>query len=509
MLQIKQVTITHKRDLRVLVENFSIVLQKGDKAAIIGEEGNGKSTLLKWLYNPISIEEYAEGTGFVYKKGLKFGYLPQELDLEQKEKSVYSFFADCDAFFNCTPKDLKEISFRLGLKQTIFYDEQKIKTLSGGEKIKIQLAKLFMEHCDVYLLDEPSNDLDIETLKWLEQFISESEQPVLFISHDETLLENTANVIIHLELVRRKTVPRVSVFRKSYSLYMQERALKIEKQTKEAAGERRQIDKQMEKFRQIEAKVEHRQNTVSRQDPHSGQLLKKKMKAVKSMEHNFERRQEQMTQFPEVEESIFLKFDHEVFVPCGKCVLDLKIPILYAEKNLVSENIHLTVFGGEKVCITGRNGTGKSTLLKEIVRQLRSRTDIRMFYMPQDYEELLNSEDTPLSFLSESKKKDELTKVRTLLGSLKYTQEEMMHPIKALSGGQKAKLFFVKMILQKANVLILDEPTRNFSPLSNPVVREVLCSYRGTVISVSHDRKYMKDVCTKTYMMDETGLHLV
>lgn len=509
MLQIKQVTITHKKDLRTLMENVSFVLNKGDKAAVIGEEGNGKSTLLKWIYDPRSVAKYAEGTGFVYKEGLKLGYLPQDLEPEQSQKSVYSFFAESGSFFDRTPKELKEISFRLGLKETIFYEEQKVDTLSGGEKIKIQLAKLLMERCDVYLLDEPSSDLDIETLKWLEQFICESEQPVLFISHDETLLEHTANVIIHLELVRRKTVSRVSVFRKTYGLYRKERAEQIEKQTREAAGERRQFEKQMEKFRQIEAKVEHRQNTVSRQDPHSGRLLKKKMKAVKSMEHNFERRQEQMTQFPDTEDAIFLKFDNSVFVPRGKCVLDLQMPSLCAGENEISQNIALTVFGGEKVCITGKNGSGKTTLLKEIARQLLNRTDIQAFYMPQDYEEQLCSEDTPLSFLSESAKKEELTKVRTLLGSLKYTQEEMIHPIKALSGGQKAKLFFIKMVLKKANVLILDEPTRNFSPLSNPVIREVLRAWRGTVISVSHDRKYIEEVCTKVYRLDNKGLCLL
>ena len=137
-----------------------------------------------------------------------------------------------------------------------------------------------------------------------------------------------------------------------------------------------------------------------------------------------------------------------------------------------------------------------------------SRQDIRASYMPQNYEELLNLDETPVDYLSESGDKEEITKIRTWLGSMKYTADEMDHPIRELSGGQKAKIFLLKMNLSGANVLILDEPTRNFSPLSNPVIRQVLSDFRGAIISISHDRKYIEEVCQTVYELTEEGMLL-
>lgn len=128
--------------------------------------------------------------------------------------------------------------------------------------------------------------------------------------------------------------------------------------------------------------------------------------------------------------------------------------------------------------------------------------------MPQNYEEMLDLEQTPAEYLSQTGDKDELTRIRTYLGSMKYTADEMDHPISELSGGQKAKILLLKMSMSGANVLILDEPTRNFSPLSNPVIREHLKNFGGAIISVSHDRKYIQEVCEKIYELDELGLHL-
>lgn len=126
--------------------------------------------------------------------------------------------------------------------------------------------------------------------------------------------------------------------------------------------------------------------------------------------------------------------------------------------------------------------------------------------MPQNYEELLNYNRSPVEFLSKTKDKEEITRIRTYLGSMKYTEDEMKHTIGELSGGQKAKLLLLKMSMEESNVLILDEPTRNFSPLSNPVIREVLKDYQGAIISISHDRKYIKDVCTTIYKLEKNGL---
>lgn len=137
------------------------------------------------------------------------------------------------------------------------------------------------------------------------------------------------------------------------------------------------------------------------------------------------------------------------------------------------------------------------------------RDDIRVEYMPQTYENLLDINATPIDFLDTTGEKADRTRIRTYLGSLKYTADEMEHPIGELSGGQKAKVLLLKMSLSKANVLILDEPTRNFSPLSGPVIRKMIAAFPGAVISISHDRKYIDEVSTVVYELDERGLTLI
>ena len=154
----------------------------------------------------------------------------------------------------------------------------------------------------------------------------------------------------------------------------------------------------------------------------------------------------------------------------------------------------------------GANGAGKTTLLRKIADELLNRTDIKAEYMPQNYEDMLDLDVTPVDFLNQSGDKEEGTRIRTYLGSLKYTPDEMEHPIRELSGGQKAKVLLLKMSLSGANVLILDEPTRNFSPLSGPVIRKMIKDFKGAVISISHDRKYIDEVCDTRYELNANGL---
>ena len=509
MLQIRNLTITHRKDLRILLQDFNLTLNPGEKCAIIGEEGNGKSTVLKIIYDQALIEGYAEFTGQIIKRGLRMGYLPQELPEVERSLSVLEFMQQSSGFWDQTPRDLAQLSSVLALPNDIYFEERIMDTLSGGEKVKLQLARLFMDQPDVLLLDEPSNDLDLETLEWLEVFLRTCPQTVLYISHDETLLERTAEMVVHLELVRRKTMPRWTVARLPYADYVVQRLRKLDHQTQMARREQADFRAKMEKFRQIQSKVEHRQRTISRQDPHGGQLLKKKMHAVQSMGHRFEKEKERMTQLPDVEEAIFLRFSDQLDVPSGKVILDLNLPELTAGGAILAKNIRLHVEGPEKICIIGRNGVGKSTLLKVIARELLGRKDLHAAYMPQNYEDRLPLKQTPVEYLKRSGSREEATAIRNYLGSVKYTTQEMEHPIGEMSGGQKAKLLFLELILEGANVLILDEPTRNFSPLSNPVIREILREFQGCIISVSHDRKYMDEVCGKLYGLTEAGLERI
>lgn len=532
MVQIKHLNVTHKKDMRTLVEDLSFTLNPGDKAALIGEEGNGKSTILKLLYEDELVEDYVEYTGEIIKNNEVLGYLAQELKPWEKEKTVYEFLAEEPAFFDMSAKELALLAQKMGISLELLYEDRSLGSLSGGEQIKVQFIRMLSRRPTVLLLDEPSNDIDIETLEWLESFINACREPILYISHDEVLLERTANMIIHLEQVKRKTQPRYTVEKTDYRTYVNRRSQNFLRQEQLARKERSEYEKQQERFRKIQQKVEHQQNAITRQDPHGGRLLKKKMHAVKALEHRFEREYAERTEMPDAEEAIFFKLNGSEGLPNGKRVLEMYLPKLVAggtsnssrdgqsrmggpgmpedkewkEERVLAENIQLNVSGAEKICIIGRNGVGKTTLLRQIAGQLLPRRDIKAAYMPQNYDDLLRLPVTPVEYLSNTGDKEEETRICTWLGSLKYTADEMSHPIGELSGGQKAKLLLLKMSMSGANVLILDEPTRNFSPLSNPVIRKHLKNFDGAIISISHDRKYIQEVCDKVYRLTEKGL---
>ncbi len=514
MLQIKNLTITHKKDLRTVLENFSYVLNPGDKTVIIGEEGNGKSTLLKLIYDPSLVEDYADYSGEIVKDNVKLGYLAQEMDKNLFSQTILEYCSQIPGFYELSQGELYEAARSVGRPADWFYSQQQIGTLSGGEKVKLQLAGLLFSHPDALLLDEPSNDIDIATLEWLEEFINGFRNPVLFISHDETLIEHTANAVIHLEQLRRKTLSSYTVANVPYAQYIRERESRMAHQEQVARKEEAEYQKQMERYRQIYEKVDHQLNTITRADPGGARLLKKKMKSVKSMGKRFERDHENQTQIPDAEEAIFAMFDESIAIPRGKAVLDfhldeLSVPGDSGGKRILSRNINLFLAGPRKICIVGDNGTGKSTLLREIAGSMLERTDIHAAYMPQNYEDMLDLGQTPVGFFVRTGEKEERTRIQTFLGSLKFTPEEMGHPIGRLSGGQKAKLLFLNMIFEGADVLLLDEPTRNFSPLSNPVIRRVLKKFGGAVISVSHDRKFIEEVCDECLLLTKDGLEAI
>ena len=541
MLQIKDVTITHRKDLKDLIRDCSFSLRPSDKAVLIGEEGNGKSTLLKWIYDPSLIEDYADVTGSRILTGEKLGYLAQELPPENRDQTVYDYFTKDLSFFDHSPGELAALARRTGLDLDVYYREQPMKTLSGGEKVKVQLLKMLLENPTILLLDEPSNDLDLETLTLLEQLILDFRGIVLFISHDEVLIENTANVVVHLEQVYQKRECRLQVARMSYPDYVRMRQDLFVRQEELAANDLRQKRIRDEKYRRIYEKVEHAQAVITRQDPPGGRLLKKKMHAVKAMGARFAKEDEQMTDRPIREEAIDFSFGELASpIPSGKTVLDYQLDALCVpgSDRLLSKDIRLVVRGPEKVGIIGKNGAGKTTLLRLIAEALLQREDISAIYMPQQYEDQLDPEKTPVDYLvsgtdlrkvritdphasadqrrqlADAQKENGPTEkmwrthVETYLAALRFTLDEMSHSILALSGGQKAKLFLLKMTLSPANVLILDEPTRNFSPLSGPVIRNMLASFPGAIISISHDRKYLTEVCDTLYHLDDTGLHL-
>lgn len=170
------------------------------------------------------------------------------------------------------------------------------------------------------------------------------------------------------------------------------------------------------------------------------------------------------------------------------------------------DSLSFTLNDGERLALIGEEGNGKSTLLHLIRNTLEKRSNLRVFYMPQDAGDLLDFSLSPVELLSPSGKKEERSRAGILLGSMKFTADEMNHPSAGLSGGQKAKLMFLMMAERGANVLLLDEPTRNLSPLSGPVIRELLAEYPGCIITVSHDRRLIQEVCTRTVTLTPEGV---
>lgn len=498
MIEIKNLSI--KVNDRYLVKDLSLNLNKNDKLAIIGEEGNGKSTLLKCI---IGICNYAEVTGTINLNNNKIGYLEQHITESYKEQKVfdYLFISDND-YYNKINNLYKNLTI-LNIKDDIL--DKRMNILSGGEKIKVAILKLLLDDNDALLLDEPTNDLDIETLIWLENFINKIDKPIIYISHDETLLSKTANMILHIESLKKKTECKHTLLRIKYDEYVDLRLRTILHQTQVHNFEKKELEKKEEKLKWQKQRVEFEQNNISRSDPHGGRLLKKKMHNVKSQEKKLENID--ITEKPDPEESIYFKFE-EVNIPNNKKILNLNNYNLIINNNNIK--INLEVYGNVHICIIGKNGTGKTTLIRKIYDMLKDRTDIKVGYMPQDYNDILNSYDNVLGFITNgSKNKEEITKSRMYLGNMKFTPEEMTGNIDNLSGGSKAKLILMKLVLDKCNVLLLDEPTRNVSPLSNPVIRKVLKEFKGTIISVSHDRKYIEEVPNKIYLLTNNELNLI
>lgn len=514
MLELKNINIKLKNSNRVLINNLNINFNQDDKIAIIGEEGNGKTTLLKLIYDNKLIEDYCFYEGQIIKKNDNIGYLEQNLNIKWDNHTIFEYLLknnpddniDYDKYNELTRYTSILSKFKIDSK--VIESDRQIKTLSGGEKIKLQLAKIIVNESNILLLDEPTNDLDIETLEWLENFINSTNIPIMYISHDETLLERTANVIIHLEQIKRKTEAKHTIQKIGYKDYVEKRLEMISKQTQVAKKQRAVHKSKTERWREIYQKVEYQQDTITRADPHGARLLAKKMKSLKSQEKRMENEENNFLEIPDVEESIDFNFESNISIPNNKLILDLKLDRLKINDKLLASNINLEIRGSKHVVIIGRNGVGKTTLFKEIYKLLENRKDIIIGYMPQNYDDLFDLNQTALSFLLNDRYTHDETRVRTFMGSMKFTHEEMLYKISNLSGGQRAKLLILKMILNNCNVLLLDEPTRNLSPLSNPVIRKVLSNYNGTIISISHDRKYIDEVCDETYELTESELIL-
>ncbi|MFJ7698718.1 ATP-binding cassette domain-containing protein [Lysinibacillus fusiformis] len=495
MIEIQHLTIKTIKDNRTLIDQFQLSIQKGDKIVIIGEEGNGKSTLLKCIYNEKLVTDYCTYEGKIHKEGYLLGYLSQELSAQEEMLTITELFIE-----NSWNKELLMAMDDFNIESLV--SDQTISDFSGGERFKYRFLKLLSMNPDVLLLDEPTNDLDIRTIDWLETYMQHTTIPIIFVSHDETFIKNTANAIIHIELTNRKQIPKYTFSREPYETYLAHRENDLLKQEQVARKQAADYKKQMEKWHDVWNKAEHQHQNVARSDPR----LQKKVKSLKHQKQRMDRATENFFEIPTVEEASEFRFDSSIHIHRHKKILELSLETLEIANKQLSQNIHLSIIGPEKVAMIGENGVGKSTLLKRILDTLNDHSSFKVGYMPQNYEDLLDPNQTPIRFLERTGDKEAMTKAFTHLGSMKFTSDEMQQKIGQLSGGQKAKLLLLKMIIDGCELLVLDEPTRNFSPLTTPVLCRALAQYGGAIISVSHDRRYLKEVATTIYELTNDGL---
>ena len=302
MIKINHLTITQNKDLRDLVSDLTMTIQDGEKVAIIGEEGNGKSTLLRALMG----ERLADFTirGEIQSDLQSLAYIPQHLPEELKIKSLqdYFFLESADLDYSILYRLAEELQF----DSSRFASDQEIGSLSGGEALKIQLIHELAKPFEILFLDEPSNDLDLETVNWLKKQVQKIGQTVIFISHDEDFLSQTADTIIHLRLVKHRKEAETLVEHLDYDRYSEQRKANFARQSQQAANDQRAYDKTMEKHRRVKQNVE---NTLrNTKNDVAGRLLAKKMKNVLSQEKRFEKEAQSMTQKPLEEEEIQLFF---------------------------------------------------------------------------------------------------------------------------------------------------------------------------------------------------------
>ena len=507
MININHLTITQNKDLRDLVSDLTMTIQDGKKVAIIGEEGNGKSTLLKTLMGEALSDFTIKGD--IKSDYQSLAYIPQKLPGDLKKKTLHDYFfldpADLDYSI------LYRLAEELHFDSDRFASDQEIRSLSGGEALKIQLIHELAKPFEILFLDEPSNDLDLETVDWLKNQIRKIRQTVIFISHDEEFLSHTEDTIVHLRLVKHRKEAETLVEHLDYDSYSDQRKANFAKQSKQAANDQRTYDKTMEKHRRVKQNVETALRATK--DSTAGRLLAKKMKTVLSQEKRYERVAQSMTQKPLEEEEIRLFFSDIQPLPASKVLIQLVIQLekenLSIDDRVLAQELQLTVHGQEKIGIIGPNGVGKSTLLAELQRLLNVKREISLGFMPQDYHKKLQLDLSPIAYLSKTGEKEELQKIQSHLASLNFSYPEMQHQIRSLSGGQQGKLLLLGLVLRKPNFLLLDEPTRNFSPTSQPQIRKLFATYPGGLITVSHDRRFLKEVCSIIYRLTEHGLEVV
>lgn len=520
VLSANNLTKTYGTD--VIIDKASFHLNAGDKVGIIGRNGAGKTTLLNMLTGELPCDE---GEFFV-SQNMRIGYLKQRDNfssegtvLEEIEgifsglRELENEIAELSDKVAENPHDtglinrLDELQHRfdreggytyksemIGILNSMAFDEsfynKKISSLSGGERTRLALAALLLEKPDILLLDEPTNHLDIGTLKWLEQYLEAYRGTIMIVSHDRYFLDRTVNRIFEVEN------HKVYSYQGKYSDYAAQKKLRRETELRAYNNQQREIARQEEMIRRMKQRgTEHLAKRAASRE--------KRLDMLERIEH------------PESEMGKMKINFKENFPSGGDVIMAENLEKSFgrgAEHRELFHGVNLDIKRGERICILGPNGVGKTTLLRVLLGELTPDAgylkighNVAFGYYDQG-QLLLSDANTVLEELKESYRLYTDTEMRSILGRFLFRGEEVFLPVGSLSGGEKARLSLLKLMLSGANTLILDEPTNHLDIESKEVFEEALMEFPGTVIVVSHDRYFLQRIPTRILELTQDGV---
>lgn len=498
----------------VLFENVSFVINDSDRIALMGKNGAGKSTLLKILAG-----ERTPSRGVISApKDSLIAYLPQHLmtedgrtvfeeasqafshlheieaqiadynkQLEERtdyeSDEYYKLIEDLSALsekyyavdITHFEEDVEKVLLGLGFKREEF--ARQTSELSGGWRMRIELAKILLRKPDVILLDEPTNHLDMESIIWLEEFLINQAKAVVLISHDKSFVDNVTNRTIEL------TMGRIYDYKVNYSHYLELRRERREQQ-------QRQYEDQQKMIAETRDFIERFKGTYSKT-----LQVQSRVKMLEKLE---------IIEVDEVDTSALkLKFPPSPRSGNFPVIMD-GVGKSYDEKRIFS-NASLTIDRGDKVAFVGRNGEGKSTLVKCIMKEidhdgkLTLGHNVQIGYFAQNQASLLDENLTVFQTIDDIAVGDIRSKIRDLLGAFMFGRDDVDKKVKVLSGGERTRLAMIKLLLEPVNLLILDEPTNHLDLRTKEILKQALLAFDGTLIVVSHDRDFLDGLVSKVY----------
>ena len=519
MLNVHNLSVSFQGEY--LFEEVAFMLNGGDRVGLIGKNGAGKSTMLKLLAREIKPDSGIIATD----KEVRIGFLKQDIDfvkgrtiLEEayqafeeikrlelqlddihhqlETRTDYESEAYHDLLNNLSDYthhyeliggyqyqgDTEKVLLGLGFKRDDF--NKLTDTFSGGWRMRIELAKLLLQNNDILLLDEPTNHLDIESIIWLEQFLTTYSGAVVIVSHDKMFLDNVTNRTIEI------SVGKIYDYPKPYSKFLELRQEIREQQLASQKNQEKKIqqtEKLIEKFRAKASKASMAQSLI------------KKLDKIERIEVDEEDNAVMNVRFP-------------VSVTPGKVVLEIdRVSKSYGEKQVLQE-VSLLVERGSKIAFVGQNGQGKTTLAKMIVGEIpyegtiKLGHNVQLGYFAQNQADYLDGEITVLDTMYNAANDTNRIKVRDILGSFLFRGDEVDKKVKVLSGGERNRLALAKMLLSDFNVLVMDEPTNHLDIKSKNVLKKALQQFEGTLIIVSHDRDFLQGLTDKVYEFKDRHL---